>query len=85
MSTTCATPGCTARPNGSALHCATHIRPAPAILRAVVDVVQAEPTADYTAIAGRCNVSRMTVRRALRALEQDGIITPLMRQVVREL
>lgn len=82
---TCATPGCTARPNGSARHCATHIRPAPAILRAVVDVVRAEPSADYTAIASRCNVSRMTVRRALRTLEQDGILTPLMRQVVREL
>ena len=82
---TCVTPGCIARPNGSAHHCATHIRPAPAILRAVVDVVRAEPTADYTTIAGRCNVSRMTVRRALRTLEQDGVLTPLMRQVVREL
>lgn len=81
----CATPGCTARRNGTARHCATHIRPAAAILRAVVDAVRAEPSADYTAIASRCNISRMTVRRALRTLEQDGVITLLMRQVVREL
>ncbi len=82
---TCTTPGCTARRNGSARHCATHIRPAPAILRAVVDAVRSDPSAEYSAIASRCHVSRMTVRRALRALEQDGVITPLMRQVVREL
>lgn len=28
---------------------------------------------------------RKNLRRALRTLEQDGVITPLMRQVVREL
>lgn len=85
MNLLCATPGCSARRNGTALHCATRIRPDPAILRAVVDAVKAEPSADYTTIASRCHVSRMTVRRALRTLEQDGVITPLMRQVEREL
>ncbi len=85
MNNTCATPGCSARRSGSARHCLIHIRPGPEILAAVVAAVKADPSAEYTAIADRCYISRTTVRRALRVLEQDGVITPLMRQVVREL
>jgi len=81
----CATPGCTRRRNGSAYHCTIHIRPADAILRTVVNLLRVEPSADHDTIARRCFISISTVRRALRTLEQDGVITPLMRQVVREL
>ena len=83
--TLCVTPGCARRRNGTSLHCARHNRPAPAILRAVVAVVAMEPTISYQAIAQRCAISRSTAQRALRALEDDGVITPLQRGIVGEI